>query len=85
MTASLILAFVWLAGANIIGMFPSRDLHWRNAYILIVLGIPLLGWVTWQNGPIVGLLVLAGGASVLRWPLIYLYRWAKAKTIKPAE
>ena len=84
MTASLILAFVWLAGANIIGMFPSRDLHWRNAYILIVLGIPLLGWVTWQNGPIVGL-VLAGGASVLRWPLIYLYRWAKAKTIKPAE
>jgi hypothetical protein len=85
MSPSLIFAFVWLAGANIIGMFPSKDAHWRNAYVLIAIGIPLLGWVTWQNGPIVGLLVLAGGVSVLRWPLIHLWRWAKAKAVNPAE
>jgi len=72
---SLIAAFVWLIAANIIAMVPSRDHHWRAAYGLIAVGIPLIGWVTYENGPFWGLAVLAGGASVLRWPLIYLWRW----------
>ena len=55
---------------------PSRDNHWRRAYWLIGLGIPILGWFAWQNGPWVGLLVLLAGMSVLRWPVIYLGRWA---------
>jgi hypothetical protein len=85
MTLPLILALVWLAAANIIAMFPSKDHHWRTAYALIAIGIPLLGWVTWASGPIVGLLVFAGGASILRWPLIYVWRWAKTKTAGTAE
>ncbi|KIN64594.1 DUF2484 domain containing protein [Sulfitobacter noctilucicola] len=69
-------------------MTPSRDQHWRNAYILIALGIPLLGYVTVQHGPWVALLVLAGGCSILRWPLIYLGRWVRrsvTQTGGPAE
>jgi hypothetical protein len=58
-------------------MFPSRDHHWRSAYVLIAIGIPLLGWVTYENGPLIGLLLLAAGASVLRWPVIYLWRWVR--------
>lgn len=77
MSVSVILALIWLVVANVAAMFPSRDYHWRFAYVMIGIGIPLLGWVTWQSGPIVGLLFLAGGASVLRWPVIYLGRWLR--------
>lgn len=77
MTPSLILALLWFVAANLAGMIPSRDNHWRRAYVLIALGVPLLGWATYQNGPLVGIVLLAGGASVLRWPLIHLARWLR--------
>lgn len=80
MTLSLILALVWLIAANVLAMIPSKDNLWFRAYVLIALGIPLLGYVTWQNGPLVGLIVLAAGVSVLRWPVIYLSRWLRQKT-----
>jgi Protein of unknown function (DUF2484) len=73
----LALCLVWLIAANVIGIFPSRDLHWRAAYGMIAIGVPLLGWVTWESGPVVGLLLLAAGASILRWPVVYLWRWLR--------
>ena len=79
MTPSLILALVWLLAANILALIPSRDNHWTRAYVLIAVGVPLLGWVVLQNGPWVGLLCLAAAASVLRWPVIYLWRWVKTR------
>ena len=45
--------------------------------VLIALGIPLVGYVTYQNGPWVGLFVLFAGMSILRWPLRYLLRWVR--------
>ncbi|MFZ7089522.1 DUF2484 family protein [Primorskyibacter sp. 2E233] len=83
MTLSLILACAWAVLANVLGMLPSRDNHWRRAYLLIALGIPLVGYVTYENGPWVGLIVLAAGMSVLRWPLRYLAVWIK-RTLKRA-
>ena len=77
MSLSLILACLWLVLANLIGMVPSRDHHWRAAYGLIAVGIPIVGYVTWQMGPLLGLLVLAAGASVLRWPVYYVWRWVR--------
>ena len=79
MTLSLTFAALWALIANILAMTPSKDHHWRNAYGLIAIGIPILGFVTWQHGPIVGMLVLAAGLSVLRWPVIYLGRWIKSR------
>ena len=77
MNLSLILACLWGVVANILAMTPSKDNHWRRAYVLITIGIPLVGYVTYQNGPWVGLVVLVAGMSLLRWPLIYLGRWAR--------
>ncbi len=77
MSLPLMLALLWLIVANVAAMIPSRDHHWRRAYVLIALGIPLLGWLTAVQGPVVGLLFLAAGASVLRWPVIYLGRWLR--------
>ncbi|TMM55016.1 DUF2484 family protein [Sulfitobacter sabulilitoris] len=81
MSLSLILVCLWAVTANVLAMTPSRDHHWRNAYVLIAIGIPMIGLVTWQHGPWLGLLVLAGGMSVLRWPVIYLARWLRRRTL----
>ena len=74
MNGSLLLACLWAVTATLIAMLPSRDHHWRAAYLLIAVGIPILGWVTYQNGPRIGLVVLAAGTSILRWPVIHLWR-----------
>ena len=52
---------------------------------LIAVGIPILGWVTYEAGPIWGMVLLAAGASVLRWPVIYFWRWLRRKVAEPAE
>ena len=75
MSLSLALACGWLVLANVIAMFPSKKKHWPAAYVLMAVGLPLLGFVFWQNGPWIGLLVLAAAVSILRWPVRYLMRW----------
>ncbi len=77
MNLSLILACCWILLANVMAMIPSKDNHWTRAYILMALGVPLLGYVTYENGPWWGLACLAAGMSVLRWPVMYLGRWIK--------
>lgn len=77
MSLSLILACVWLLAANVLAMLPSKDNHWRRAYVLIALGLPLLAFVTYENGPWYALAVLVAGMSMLRWPVIYLGRWLR--------
>lgn len=82
MSLSLVLACVWAIVANVLAMLPSRRRHWPQAFALIAAGIPILGWVTWQNGAIVGLIVLVAGMSVLRWPVIYLGRWLRRRVAR---
>lgn len=79
MNISLLLACLWGITANVLAFLPSRDNHWRRAYVLIAVGIPILGYVTYENGPLLGLLVLGAGMSMLRWPVIYLWRWGKRR------
>ncbi|QBY00951.1 DUF2484 family protein [Rhodophyticola sp. CCM32] len=76
MPLSLTLACLWAVIACLIGLGPQRY-HWPAAWLLIATGIPLLGYLTWQLGPWWGLGAMVAGASVLRWPLIYLGRWVQ--------
>ncbi|MCR9149036.1 MAG: DUF2484 family protein [Rhodobacteraceae bacterium] len=78
---ALILACLWAIAANVVALFPSRRQHWPAAYVLIAVGVPILGYVTYENGPWVGLLVLAAGASMLRWPVVYALRWLRALVV----
>ena len=82
MSLSLILACAWAFAANVLAMLPSRDNHWTYAYVLITVGIPILGFVTWQHGPWIGLLILAAGMSILRWPVVYLTRWVRRQVAR---
>ena len=77
MSLSLTLGLVWLVVANVAAMFPSKRSHWPTAYVLITIGLPLLVWIWWENGIWIALLFLAGAASVLRWPVLFLWRWVK--------
>ncbi len=85
MTLSLILACAWAVVANVIGMFPSKRNHWPAAWVLIAVGIPLLGFVTYENGPWVGLIALFAGASMLRWPVRYLFAWLRRTFVPQAR
>ena len=62
MTLSLILALLWLVLANVIGALPSKHHHWPSAYVLIAIGLPILGFVFWENNIWIGLIVL-------EWPV----------------
>lgn len=77
MNLSLILALLWLVAANVIAMLPSRRNHWPAAYGLTAVGVPLLGYLTYENGPLLGVLALAAGISLLRWPAFYFWRWLR--------
>jgi len=85
MNTSLIAFCLWAVAANVSAMFPSRRKHWPAAIVLIAVGIPILGWVTYQNGPLWGLLALAAGMSVLRWPVVFLWRWLRRQVTGPAR
>ena len=70
-------ACLWLIVANVIAMFPSRDHHWRNAYALIAVGLPIVVWVGVSVGWLLAVVFAGAGASVLRWPVIFLGRWLR--------
>lgn len=65
---------LWVVLAFVMAAFPSNDHHWRRAYVLIAIGVPLLIWIFWQHGLWMGLLGLAVGGLVLRWPVYFLWR-----------
>lgn len=69
----------WFVLAMAIAMTPSRDHHWRAAYGLMAVGLPILVWVFVTVGATAGLLILAAALSVLRWPAIYLARWIRRR------
>ena len=85
MTWSLTLACLWAVIANMIAMTPSKYNHWRNAYVLIGIGIPILGFVTIQHGPWLAMVVLVAGGWMLRWPVIYLVRWIRRVILRQSE
>ena len=66
---------LWVVLAFAMALFPSNDNHWRRAYVLIAIGVPLLIWIFWQHGVLLGMLGLAVGGLVLRWPVYFAWRW----------
>ncbi len=72
--SSFAAACLWVVTAKIIAMFPTRDHHWRAAYVLMAIGGPLLAWIWWQHGVWYAALALVAGAWVLRWPVYFLWK-----------
>ena len=77
MSGSIILALVWMVVVNIRAMFPSKDNHWKFAYAMIAIGVPILIWVYLDHGFLLAGVLLLGAMWVMRWPVIYLSRWIR--------
>ncbi|SHJ63246.1 Protein of unknown function [Shimia gijangensis] len=82
MNLSLILALIWMLAANVRAMFPSKDNLWRFAYGLIAIGVPILIYVWWQNGIWIALVFLVAAMWIMRWPVIYTWRWIKERLVR---
>ncbi|WP_424942967.1 DUF2484 family protein [Aliiroseovarius crassostreae] len=74
MSWTLLFACLWIIGAKLASMRPSDKKHWPLAYVLMMLGAPLVALAWWEHDWGTALLVLAAGMVVLRWPVIYLGR-----------
>jgi len=85
MSYSLSAACCWIILAAILAAIPSQDNHWRRAYLLMTLGLPILIWVYVSDGLFWGLAVTAAMASVFRWPLRYLFAWILRQVRRRAE
>ena len=79
---AFVLGCFWIVSANVLALIPSRDNHWARAYGLIAIGIPLLVYIAYSNGLLIALAFLVAGMSVLRWPVVYLTRWARSMVRK---
>lgn len=71
---SLAFACLWVVAANVIAMLPSKDYHWRAAYGLMAIGLPLGLWLGTTAGPWAAAAFALAAASILRWPLRYALR-----------
>ncbi len=78
-TDPFVLIGLWVVLAFVMAAVPSTDNHWRRAYVLIAVGVPLLVWIVWNDGVAMGALALIVGGLVLRWPVYFL--WARVKRL----
>jgi hypothetical protein len=78
MNTAITLAMIWAVVGSACGFLPRR-MHWPAAWVLIATGIPLLGYLSWKAGPLVGLIALLAGASILRWPVIRALGWMRRR------
>lgn len=62
--APLVLAPIWLLVALALNRVPARLRH-ATAWTLALLGVPLLGALTYRYGPLAGVGALALGAATL--------------------
>ncbi len=79
MISGWILICLWVVLAFVLAAFPSTDNHWRRAYVLMAVGLPLLVWLFWAEGLWMGLVGLLVGGMVLRWPVYFLWRWLRQR------
>ena len=85
MTWPLVAAIIWVIAATITAMLPySRQ--FPPGLTLLFTAPLLIAWLAWDQGPVIGLLALAGFASMFRNPLIYFWRkWRGQPMERPEE
>jgi hypothetical protein len=77
-TAPLLLACLWAIAATVTALLPMRSQYLPGVTLLLT-APPLLVWIGMAHGWIWVGLALAGFLSMMRNPLIYLYRRARGE------
>lgn len=68
---ALALATLWLMVALCLGYVPLSQ-RARAGWAMTMLGVPVLGWLTYLCGPGVGVIAFAVGLLALRWSPVLL-------------
>ncbi|WP_343039849.1 DUF2484 family protein [Paracoccus limosus] len=71
--AAALAALSWAVLACLLPMVRARW-YYPAIWALIVVGVPVLGWLTYLCGPGFGVLFLALGLSLLVWPPVEAMR-----------
>ncbi|WP_312524888.1 DUF2484 family protein [Paracoccus sp. (in: a-proteobacteria)] len=67
--AALLMVVLWAIAASLV---PYVRLRWRGRafWALVMIGVPVLGWLTFVTGPMIGLAAFAIGiVALLRAPM----------------
>ena len=75
MNLSLILAFLWVVASAVTAMLPMRR-QYIPGVTLLVLSVPMLVFIGYQNGWWITAIALAAAISMFRNPLRYILRRA---------
>jgi len=51
----------------------------------MTIGLPILAWVFWSDGWVYGVFFTIAAVSILRWPVVYFFRWIRAQTLGRAR
>ncbi len=78
MSLSLIIGALWVLASAVVAMLPMR-LQYAPGLTLLVLVLPILGFIGYQHGFWPAALGFAAFVSMFRNPLIYLYRRARGQ------
>ena len=82
MTLALALMALWAVTASLLPLLVPPPGRQRAVWALVALGIPLVGLLTWQHGPWVGMLVLGAGVVLLRWSVARVVRRSRDTAVR---
>ncbi|MFD1914307.1 DUF2484 family protein [Halodurantibacterium flavum] len=68
MSVAGMLVILWVLLAALLAVSPARRWAGVAVWVLLAFGIPLLGLVTWEHGPVAGSLLFVLGILLLSWP-----------------
>nr|WP_256447741.1 DUF2484 family protein [Paracoccus marinaquae] len=67
MVSSCAIAALWALLACLVPFWAERY-RFHAFWVMVFLGVPVLGWLTLQWGPGVGVAAFALGLAILFWP-----------------
>ncbi len=78
LTTAVIFAAAWIGMGTVIALSPKQFIP-PGAFLLMLLLIPLVPYLWIAGNPFLCVMFLGGVASFLRWPIVYLGRFIRAK------
>lgn len=78
LNSAIVFAACWIGIGTVVALLPVRYIP-PGAFLLMLLLVPLVPYLWIAGNPFLALLFLAGVGSLLRWPIVYLGRFIRAK------
>ena len=78
LSSAIVFAAAWIGMGTVIALSPKQFIP-PGAFLLMLLLVPLVPYLWIAGNPFLCVMFLAGVGSLLRWPIVYLERFIRAK------